>query len=493
MKTRIHRHVLFAFLCLCAQLLHAQRTLEYKVGKETRPNRIRCVGAELDAHFHANHVPRSEGSKVEDWANVIVPRIKDMQVQSLRVMVLPQWYEPRNDNDDPAVADNGGFCFDAPQMQSLYPILDLAQEMGIPVTIVPWGATPESFMSSRKGWIVLPENHEEYAENISALLCHLIKDRKYNCIDEVTPGNEPDGWGMPSSEYVSLCKTLHARLEKDRLLKHVRLNLVDNTDRGGSFDYLEECVSGLKGIADVVNSHTYIFGYDTPSEKIMQWDEQNCRIAARAGLRHCVGEFGSNQTMGASRQKDIDQYRRGVLMVRTAISLLAAGAYNISYWQLFDQYYSRHDNYAQMQQLGMWKSVKADYATEAYHSGISCDYEARPQFYAYSLLTRFVRPGARVYSMTADGDMGLTNALCVRNRDKSWVYVVANQENTDLCVTLRNERHPLRGHYEQYVYQEGLLPNDGSQLKPLNGVREAAGSLSVDIPANTVMLFRFRR
>jgi hypothetical protein len=95
--------------------------------------------------------------------------------------------------------------------------------------------------------------------------------------------------------------------------------------------------------------------------------------------------------------------------------------------------------------------------------------------------------------MTADGDMGLTNALCVRNRDKSWVYVVANQENTDLCVTLRNERHPLRGHYEQYVYQEGLLPNDGSQLRPLNGVREAAGSLSVDIPANTVMLFRFRR
>lgn len=218
MKTRIHRHVLFAFLCLCVQLLHAQRTLEYKVGKDTRPNRIRCVGAELDAHFHANHVPRSEGSKVEDWANVIVPRIKDMQVQSLRVMVLPQWYEPQNDNDDPAVADNGGFCFDAPQMQSLYPILDLAQEMGIPVTIVPWGATPESFMSSRKGWIVLPENHEEYAENISALLCHLIKDRKYDCIDEVTPGNEPDGWGMPSSEYVSLCKTLHARLEKDRLL-----------------------------------------------------------------------------------------------------------------------------------------------------------------------------------------------------------------------------------------------------------------------------------
>lgn len=493
MKNIFRRPLMLSFLCLSCGGMNAQRALEYKVSRETRPNRIRCVGVELDAHFHANHVPRSEGAKIEDWANVIVPRIRDMQVQSLRVMVLPQWYEPQNDNDNPAVAEKSGFCFDSPQMQSLYPILDLAQEMDLPVTIVPWGAAPESFMSSRKGWIVQPENYEEYAENISALLCHLIRERKYDCIDEVTPGNEPDGWGISPGEYVAICKALHARLKQDRILKRVRLNLIDNTDRGGRFDFIEECMPQLKGIADVVNSHTYIFGYDTPTEKIMQWEEQNCRIAARIGLRHCVGEFGSDQTVGASRQKDIDQYRRGVLMVRTAISLLAAGAYNISYWQLFDQYYSRHDNYAQMQQLGMWKSVKADYATEAYFDRIAGDYEARPQFYAYSLLTRFVRPGARVYRMAADADMGLTNALCVRNRDRSWVYVVANQENIPLSVTLRNEQHSLSGSYEQYVYQEGRLPADGSQLKPLDGVREAAGSLSVDIPANTVMLFRFSR
>lgn len=493
MKNIFRRPLMLSFLCLSCCGMNAQRALEYKVSRETRPNRIRCVGVELDAHFHANHVPRSEGAKIEDWANVIVPRIRDMQVQSLRVMVLPQWYEPQNDNDNPAVAEKAGFCFDSPQMQSLYPILDLAQGMELPVTIVPWGAAPESFMSSRKGWIVQPENYEEYAENISALLCHLIRERKYDCIDEVTPGNEPDGWSISPDEYVAICKALHARLKQDRILKRVRLNLIDNTDRGGRFDFIEECMPQLKGIADVVNSHTYIFGYDTPTEKIMQWEEQNCRIAARIGLRHCVGEFGSDQTVGASRQKDIDQYRRGVLMVRTAISLLAAGAYNISYWQLFDQYYSRYDNYAQMQQLGMWKSVKTDYATEAYFDRIAGDYEARPQFYAYSLLTRFVRPGAKVYRMAADADMGLTNALCVRNRDRSWVYVVANQENIPLSVTLRNEQHPLRGSYEQYVYQEGRLPADGSQLKPLDGVREAAGSLSVDIPANTVMLFRFSR
>lgn len=491
MTNNLYHYALLAMWCICGQAMQAQRTLEYTVGKDTKPNRIRCVGAELDAHFHANHVLRSEGSKEEDWNKVIVPRIKEMQVQSLRVMVLPQWYEPQNDNGDAAVADMEAFTFDSPQMQSLYPILDLAEEMDIPVTIVPWGATPESFMSSRKGWIVQPENYEEYAENISALLCHLIKERKYTCIEEITPGNEPDGWGIKPQEYVGICKALHARLKKDRLLRRVRLNLIDNTDRGGRFDFLEACVSELDGIADLVNSHTYIFGYETPTEDIMRWEEENCRIADRIGLRHCVGEFGSNQTVGASRQKDIDHYRRGVLMVRNAISFLAAGAYNISYWQLFDQYYSRHDSYQQMQQLGMWRSVKEDYATEPYFSRIKSDYEVRPQYYAYSLLTRFVRSGAKVYRMDANGDLGFTNALCVRNRDGSTVYVVANQEDAALQVKLCNMKKRIDGIYEKYLYQEDLLPSGDAMISPQPGNFRADGTICDTLKPNTVALYRF--
>ena len=84
MKNIFRRPLMLSFLCLSCCGMNAQRALEYKVSRETRPNRIRCVGVELDAHFHANHVPRSEGAKIEDWANVIVPRIRDMQVQSLR-------------------------------------------------------------------------------------------------------------------------------------------------------------------------------------------------------------------------------------------------------------------------------------------------------------------------------------------------------------------------------------------------------------------------
>ena len=178
-------------------------------------------------------------------------------------------------------------------------------------------------------------------------------------------------------------------------------------------------------------------------------------------------------------------------MVRNAISFLAAGAYNISYWQLFDQYYGRHDDYRAMQQLGMWRSVKADYASEPYHHLIDCDYEVRPQYYAYSLLTRFVRPGAQVFRMDADGDLGLTNALCVRNKDKSYVYIVANQENEDLHVTLRNERKNIRGRYEKYVYREGYLPKGDAMIPSQPGKFRADGHICEPVPANSVVLYRF--
>ena len=93
--------------------------------------------------------------------------------------------------------------------------------------------------------------------------------------------------------------------------------------------------------------------------------------------------------------------------------------------------------------------------------------------------------------MDADGDLGLTNALCVRNKDKSYVYIVANQENEDLHVTLRNERKNIRGRYEKYVYQEGYLPKGDAMIPSQPGKFRADGHICEPVPANSVVLYRF--
>src|SRR5690606_39193989 len=106
--------------------------------------------------------------------------------------------------------------------------------------------------------------------------------------------NEPDGGPLlTSTEYIKMAEVLDARFKKDGIRDQVRFNLSDNTDTR-TF-YLEDCAEHLADIADVFNSHTYIFGYDTPNDTIARWERNNVEISARAGKRHLVGEFGSNQ------------------------------------------------------------------------------------------------------------------------------------------------------------------------------------------------------
>src|SRR5690606_15482818 len=105
---------------------------------EATPVKLEAVGAELDPHFFAQNLTRNDGAKPEDWQHVM-RRVKAMELQKFRVMHLPQRYETINDNDDPHTTDYSRFAFDPPEMQSLYKVLDLAQEQGLAVCMVVWG------------------------------------------------------------------------------------------------------------------------------------------------------------------------------------------------------------------------------------------------------------------------------------------------------------------------------------------------------------------
>lgn len=376
---------------------------------------VEAMGVEMDPHFFAQNLTRNDGSKPSDW-QIVVDRVKKMEIQKFRVMALPQWYEPVNDNDDPFSTDLDQFTFDSPEMESLYKVLDLAQENDMDVCIVVWGCptgvslldpayseVKTCFMAdqTKSGWITGPVDYDEWAENYAALIRHLVGTKGYTCVNEITPMNEPDGGPLlTGEEYIKMAKVLDARFKKEGLRDKVRFNLSDNTDT--CTFYLQECAENLQDVADVFNSHTYIFGYNTPNKVIFDWEQNNVDIAASTGKKHLVGEFGSDQCVGATRQKDIDRYDRGVLMTRLVLNFFNAGASGVSYWSLIDQYYGRDADYHQMQQLGLWKYIREAYRTDSTYERIKTDYEVRPQYHSYGLLTRFIKPGAEIYPL----DMG---------------------------------------------------------------------------------------
>ena len=86
------------------------------------------------------------------------------------------------------------FTFDSEEMQSVYKVLDLAQENNIGVTLVVWGAITNIDLLSginngqkhflcdarsynvNPGWIAGIDNYEEFAENFSTMVKYLIEE-----------------------------------------------------------------------------------------------------------------------------------------------------------------------------------------------------------------------------------------------------------------------------------------------------------------------------
>lgn len=472
---------------------------EVQIGKATGA-KLEAMGAELDPHFFSQNLTRNDGAKEEDW-KLVEKRVKLMELQKFRVMVQPQWFEPVNDNTNPHQTDFSKFTFDSPEMKSLYKVLDIAQENGMAVCIVIWGCpvhvapldpnyshVKTSFMadpSKKDVWITGPTDYDEWAENYSALIKHLVEDRKYTCVNEITPMNEPDGGPLlTSTEYIKMAKVLDARFKKDGLRDKIRFNLSDNTDTR-TF-YLEDCAANLTEEADIFNSHTYIFGYDTPNDTIFKWEHNNVNISKKAGKRHLVGEFGSNQTVGATRQKDIDLYERGVLMTRLVLNFFNAGASGVSYWSLIDQYYGRDASYEQMQQLGLWKYVKEAYKGDSTYNRIKEDYELRPQYYAYSLLTKYLKPDAEIYPLDLKDDFAIGTAF--KNVDGKWVYVLSNGSKEDRSLSIFNDQST--GKFSIFRYEENKLPKTDELISSTESSHAKDGKIKVNLPKNSMLLIK---
>jgi len=478
------------------------------------------MGVELDPHFFSQNLTRNDGAKSSDW-EIVEKRVAMMEVSRFRIMILPQWYEPINDNNDPSSTDLTKFTFKSEEMQSLYKVLDLAENNGIDVCLVLWGcpvgvslldpaysSVTTCFMadpSKKDTWITGPVDNEEWAENFVTLVKYLKENLHYSCIKEITPINEPDGGPILTEEqYIKMVGVLDQRFKKEGLRDQIKFNLSDNTDTR-TF-YLKACAAALTNEADLFNSHTYIFGYDTPNDSIYNWEKTNVDIASSAGKKHMVGEFGSNQTVGATRQRDIDLYERGVLMSRLILNFLNAGAAGVSYWSLIDQYYGKDADYSQMQQLGLWRYVKAAYKTDTTYSRIKEDYEVRPQYFAYSLLTRFIRKEDEVFPLEFNNTQGFIVGTALKAKNGKYTYVIANQTDkavevsvttptgTNNTSTASNAGSSV---YAVYRYQKDSLPTGDRMVSAATNVElgpdnDGSGNDELKITAapNSVILYK---
>lgn len=465
------------------------------------------IGVELDPHFLSQNIAKGLVDE-SDW-EIVRTRVAKMGISRFRVMLLPSWIEPFNDDDNSDGINWDNLTVESQEMKSLCKVLDLAMENDVDVNLTLWGTEnnvalcDSDTMNAIRGggghflakgnnssnWVMATAYPEEFAENFSIYVQYLVNKKGYTCIKEITPINEPD-WSylmnnkVEFENYKNLCLAIDARFKKDGIRDKVKFNLSDNTDNAVA--WLEKTVTELDDIADIYNSHTYIFGYDTTNSAMCEWETENLNNTRSTGKKHVIGEFGSNKTVGSSRQTDIDTYERGVLIAREMLNFYNAGAAGASYWVLFDQYYSRTDSYDSMMQLGLWKSSKKSYiADKNYYDTVKEDYEVRDQYYAYALLSKYVKRGAEVYPIECGDEFVAGTAF--KNSNGKWVYVFANGSENNKKFAIYNPENFAT--FDKYVYEKNGLPSNDELLKSKGEFAVRNQVLEFELSANSVVLF----
>ena len=138
-----------------------------------------------------------------------------------------------------------------------------------------------------------------------------------------------------------------------------------------------------------------------------------------------------------------------------------------------------------MQQLGLWKYLKSAYTEDPdVYSKIKEDYEVRPQYYAYSLLTRFVRQGDEVYPLDLGDELIAGSAFL--NTEGKWTYVLSNATDKDKVRQLEYDKEGAVGEYNVYKYMEGRLPEGDNLIESTETVNTQENNLKLKLSRSSI-------
>lgn len=450
-------------------------------------------GCQVDTHMFKTAYNNFYGEEeMKEW----LARIDDMELQSIRTQIFPEWYERKNDNGDCGSFDAGSanVDFDSIEMQQLCRLLDICEERNIKVDLSFYGccATFESQDGKIKGswlansyknnWITAPklrdengnpfDGYGEFAEAVWAGLDYLVNRKKYTCIYVFSIFPEPnisfpDENGVSDdAEYVRLCRIVKDKLVKENLWDKV--TMAGPGDCANDLDKYKNYIGNLKGVFGANTSSVYKFNDESTNAEMYEYALANVEACREVGCTWGVCESGSNRFVDAANQSDVDTYNRGVFLARTVVNYTNAGCTNIKYWVLNDVNYGGY-----IMRLGLWKEIGEKYNAEA-----------RPQFYAWSLVTKYAEAGSAIYPVvSSDPDVCMT---AYRLPGGGWTYLIANSGRTTKKICVTSLHSTAQENMNLYVMSGTTLPDDNRTIRSEKQIAMQNGALALTLRSNSV-------
>jgi len=437
-----------------------------RVRLQVRPERIVCrrfagFGAQGDTflrcRFNVVH-----GVDDRDRERIF-QRVEAMRPHLLRTFFNYRWWEPEEGRQTP----------DSEEMRDYIGWVRFLQSIGTAVLFTPWGDhfAYSDWMRSGTERLPRPEKREAMVRSLVDLVAFLregegLRNVRYLCLM-----NEPDcdpTRPVPVEEYVRLNRLLDRKLRERGLRSEVSLLGVEDC-RGGPVEatpWFRQVVAQGLDYCDGISVHTYEHEY-VPS--LVPWIRRRQELLP-VPKPLWITEFG----YGGETFKNWEnhKYEYGLFLADFAITALREGVAAVLMWCLMDTYYTPEHR----QEYGLW----------CYRDR---DWEPRPGFYSWSLLTRYTRPGSQVVAVEVDPPAPSVRAVALRSPEGEWTLLAVNRYPRPVQATLQvGLRREANLRLYRYTRENVPVPG-GGMIGAWDTLRLLPGAeIRLDLPGESLAL-----
>lgn len=395
----------------------------------------------------------------------VLHRVAEMRPHIIRTFFHYGWWEPVEGKPTP----------DSPEMRDYIRWVRFLKGIGTEVLLTPWGdcfAYPP-WMGAGQSRLPAPGKREAMVRSLVDLIAYLRRDQHLTNVRYVALMNEPaNDWTRepPPAEFVRLNRLLDRMLREKGLRKEVRLLGVDDCCGSPTVatEWYRDVVGAGVEYADAISVHTYDHEY-VPA--LAPWMEDRFRILRAASPKRrlpiLITEFGYGGETYQNHENG--KYEYGLFLADFAITALREGASGALMWCLMDTYYGD-----QKQEYGLWRHGEEGW-------------KPRPGYYAWSLVTRYTRPGSRVLGVSVTPPAFDLRSVVLEAPDKALTCLVANRYPR--AIRARLKLGQPAGTASLFTYSRDALANAGDAMLPGRQVRvDRSGVLEVELPAESFVL-----
>jgi len=329
-----------------------------------------------------------------------------------------------------------------------------------------------------------------YARKVVDQLEFLVRERGATNLRQYCMTNELSlgGWASLVGDLPRF-RDYHRALHRELAARGLKIKLLA-TDASPfeNWDTIEWAARHMDEITGIYGGHHYINGHALDDPAFYPWFLSKLRwgaqLARSKGKDFILGEFGCKQdgSIRDGRKMDVCVYfgtsaepMVGIQLAEAVIAALNAGIYAVANWTFADFPDEWRADY--INKWGTFRWTGRDHGT-------------RPHYYAYGLLTRFLRGPATAFALNCSDPA--VRAAAVRHSDGgTWTVAAVNRSERDLPVTLTMDGQALNASFRRYLYDPRHVPQNpfGDMQPPDGNVDMKGGRLTDTLKAGALTVY----